>query len=143
MVKDMTKAPTGRGKTGIKAKRFNAAGKFIERTYKIKDGMVQVPEKDFRTMRERIEDMLDMAALDHALANQEEMIDGAVLKAILAGENAVRAFRKYRGLTQSGLADDTGLSQAMIAKIENGADGSISSIKKIAEALDVDIDHLV
>nr|WP_246710438.1 MULTISPECIES: helix-turn-helix transcriptional regulator [unclassified Martelella] len=42
------------------------------------------------------------------------------------------------------LAEKAGISQPYLSDIENGkADGSISAIKALAAALDVDIDDLV
>lgn len=111
--------------------------------YEIENGYVKLPEATFNAMREELEDLRDHVALERALENIEEFFPGDLIASILNGDNAVRAFRKFRGMTQTQLAEAAGISQAMIVKIENGADGSVSTIKNIAAALDVDIDHLV
>lgn len=51
----------------------------------------------------------------------------------------VAAHRKRRGLTQAELAEATGLSPDMIARVETGTTGaSFGSIERLAEALSVD-----
>lgn len=114
------------------------------KAYDVKNGIVQIPEGDYQALLEKIEDLEDEAALERALENQEELYPGDVVKALLAGENAVRVFRKYRALSQDALADKVGVSKTTICEIETGRKtGSIDTIKKIAAALTVDIDELV
>jgi transcriptional regulator with XRE-family HTH domain len=50
----------------------------------------------------------------------------------------------HRGLSARELAAATGLSAPYISEIEGGKkEGSISAMKKIADALNVDLDDLV
>ncbi len=59
-------------------------------------------------------------------------------------ENMVQVWREYRGLTHAELAAQCGLAQATIAQIEGGKrTGSVEVLKKIAEALTLDLDDLV
>jgi transcriptional regulator with XRE-family HTH domain len=52
----------------------------------------------------------------------------------------IKYFRERRGLTQASLAKLTGLTQSTIAQIEKGSrDPSISTVKKLAQALDVHV----
>ena len=105
--------------------------------------------KDFVILpRDEFEDMVDIASAKKALADissgKEELIPSDVVKALIAGENPIRVWRKHRKLTATILAKQSGLSAAYISEIETGKkDGSISAIKSIAEALGVDIDDLV
>lgn len=56
----------------------------------------------------------------------------------------VRDFRMERGLTQEGLAEAAGLSVPYVSHIERGArKASISTLIKIAGALDVTVDALL
>jgi len=74
---------------------------------------------------------------------EEETFPEEVVSALIEGAPPVRVFRKYRKLSQEGLAEMSGVSRNMIAQIETGKkNGSLTSIKKLAEALSVDLDDL-
>ena len=68
----------------------------------------------------------------------------SVVESIIAGEHPVKAFREHYKLTQAELAEKIGKSPAIIRKIEAGeSEGSISTMKAISKALNVDLDVLV
>ena len=51
-------------------------------------------------------------------------------------EQAIKIIRKYRGLTQSALADQADISRPYLTEIETGKKpGSIAALKTIAQAL--------
>jgi len=50
--------------------------------------------------------------------------------------NEIKKMRKSLGITQTELANLSGVSQSMIARIEKGRDASYSKIKKIFDAFD-------
>ena len=87
----------------------------------------------------------EAAALRAALAaGHEERISAAFANRIIDGENALRVYREYRGLTQVALAEKSGVSRSYIADIETGSrDGTVSAYRKLADALGVLIDDLV
>ncbi len=61
-----------------------------------------------------------------------------VAKRIVAGENAVKVYREWRGLTQDALAGKIGSAKAYISQIETGAKpGGRAILRKIAGALGV------
>ena len=66
----------------------------------------------------------------------------ALLVNIQNGENPVRAIRRYRLLTQRELSELSGLGKSHISNIENGAQFSIRTAKKLAQALGVWIDDI-
>ena len=97
---------------------------------------------------ERLIDASDIAGADKVradiVAGRDEMIPAEIVKRMLAGENPVRLWRQHRGQSARDLAEKTGLSAAYISEIETGKkDGSVSAVKKIAQALGVEIDDLV
>lgn len=54
-------------------------------------------------------------------------------------QHPVKILRKYRGMTQDDLAAASGLSRPYLAEIETGRkDGSVSAIKTLAAALEVE-----
>ncbi|MFQ5717536.1 MAG: helix-turn-helix domain-containing protein [Nitrospinales bacterium] len=63
---------------------------------------------------------------------------------IWAGENKIKAWREFRGLTQKELAEKSGTAQPYIAQLEKGErNGTAKTLKKIAGALDIDVDSLI
>lgn len=94
------------------------------------------------------EDVADNAAFDRAVARlasgEDEAIPARYANRILDGENSMRVYREYRGLTQAALADASGVNRVQIADIEAGRkSGSIETVKKLAGALGVAVDDLV
>lgn len=115
----------------------------LELDYNVKNGMVMIPEPEFRAWKESLEMQLDVAAYDHAMKNLEECYPLTVAKDIANGKNPVLVFRKFRSLSQVQLAEKVGVTQAYISDIENEhKDGSFKVMKAIASALDVDLDEL-
>lgn len=77
-------------------------------------------------------------------AGREELIPSDIVDRLIAGENPVKVWRSHRGLSARDLAAATGLSAPYISEIESGKkEGSAATIKKIAEVLKIDMDHLV
>jgi len=100
------------------------------------------------TEHEKLLDQADIARADKVVANisagRDEFIPADVVKRILDGESKVRAWRTHRGMSARDLASATGLSAPCISEIEGGKkEGSVAAMKKIAEALKVDLDDLV
>jgi transcriptional regulator with XRE-family HTH domain len=63
---------------------------------------------------------------------------------ILDGESQLRVWREYRGMTLQDLADKVGVSRGYLSEIEIGKqDGSVRVMKKVATALNVDLDEIV
>lgn len=77
-------------------------------------------------------------------AGAEEVVPADVVRRLIAGENKVKVWRNYRGLSGRDLAAAAGVSAPFISEIESGKkDGSVPVMKKIADALEVDLDDLV
>jgi DNA-binding XRE family transcriptional regulator len=110
--------------------------------------LVILPEAEFLAMRDALdsrEDVKAVRAFEKKLASgDEELVPKEVVDRILNGENKVRVWRSYRGLTSRDLAAAAGLSAPFISEIETGKkDGSVSAMKKIATVLGVDLDDIV
>jgi len=107
-----------------------------------------IPYADYKVMREAAETLNDMDAYLRAtkeLANNEdETIPFDMCERLCNGDNPVAEWRKHRCLTQAQLAEKTNVSQAAIAAIEKGKrDPSVALLRKMADALGVDMDDLV
>lgn len=112
------------------------------------DRLVVIPEAEFHSLREAFEDHEDREAIRSfqrkLAAGEEELVPSEVVDRILDGENKVRVWRSYRGMSARDLSSATGLSAPYISEIEGGKkEGSISAMKKIAEALKASLDDLV
>lgn len=94
---------------------------------------------------EMLEDIRDYDAAKAALENgEDEVIPAEVVFAILDGENPIKVWREYRGLTQQQLADKTGISKPYLSQIETGKrKGTTEILSAIAKALDVSLDEVV
>lgn len=91
---------------------------------------VLIPIHDFTALKN--------AGASHALPN--EIIESITINK----ENAIKAIRKYRSMTQKDLAAAAGISRPYLTEIETGKkDGSIRALKSIAGALNVSIEALI
>lgn len=110
--------------------------------------MVILPRKEYEQLCEAAEDTADVLAYDEAkrrlAAGEDEMIPAEFADRILDGENPVRVWREYRGLSVKNLAEKADISGAYLSQIEGGSrEGSISTMKALASALSLDLDDLV
>jgi len=75
---------------------------------------------------------------------EEEFLPASMVNRVLDGENLVKVWREYRGLTLSALAEKADISQSYLSQIEGGArDGTVATYKKLAAALGVSLADLV
>lgn len=108
------------------------------------ESLVILPLADY----ERLVDQADIAKANRIMrdieAGDEEVVPADIVRRLIAGENKVKVWRTHRGLSGRDLAAAAGVSAPFISEIESGKkDGSVSVMKKIAEALKVDLDDLV
>jgi DNA-binding XRE family transcriptional regulator len=94
---------------------------------------------------EMLQDIRDYDSIKAAIERgEEELIPSAVVYAILDGENPIKVWREYRGLSQQQLASATGISTSYLSQIEAGKrSGSTEVLAAIAKALDVTLDDIV
>ena len=107
-----------------------------------------VPIELWRGLLEKAEALDVIEAYDDAVAalkrGEEELVPAEIADRLVQGENPVKVWREYRGLTRRELADKAGLAQAYVAQIETGRrKGALDAHRRIAAALRVDIDDLV
>lgn len=73
----------------------------------------------------------------------DEMIPEDVVRRLVNGENHVKVWRDYRNITARELAALAGISAPYLSEIETGKkDGTLATMKKIADALRIDLDDL-
>ena len=116
-----------------------------------KDGQPEyavVPYNDYQKLLANAEMLVDLVAYDaakRALASgEEELIPASVVDRLLDGDNPIRAWREFRGLTSAQLAIACGVSAAAISQLEAGKrQPSVALLKKLAAALRVDLEQLL
>jgi DNA-binding XRE family transcriptional regulator len=106
-----------------------------------------LPMDELKKLMGDAEMLADVKAYDAVKARiergEEELIPLEITERRLAGESTVKIWREHRGLTQEELAKASKVSRPMIAAIETGhKQGGISTLKKLAGALKLDLDHL-
>jgi len=89
-------------------------------------------------------DARDVDEIKRRLARgEEELIPAEIADRIIDGENKIRVWREYRGMSGKELAEKTGLAAPYISQLETGnREGTIETFKKIAAVLHVDIDDI-
>lgn len=107
-----------------------------------------LPEDEFRAIAEAAEDNADaliIAEFNRKLAmGEEELVPAEVVNRILDGENRIRIRREHRGMKAAELAEKAGVSQGFLSQLETGKrEGSVTVLKAIAVALNLDLDDLV
>jgi len=79
----------------------------------------------------------------HPDENYEHPIPLKVFHSISDGDHPIRAWRKYRGMTQKQVAEAIGVTKVYVSQIECGVrSGQMSIIAKIADVLGVTLDDL-
>ena len=107
-----------------------------------------IPFAELQKLMDDAEMLADIAAYDAEKARlergEDEAIPLEIVERRLAGENTLKIWREYRGLTQAGLSKASGVSRSMIAAIETGhKGGAVATLKRLASALNVGLDNLV
>ena len=66
-----------------------------------------------------------------------------VVKANVRGDSLIKAWREYFGLTQTELAEKAGMKQSALARLEKSGSARTSTLKKLAEAMDISVEQLI
>ncbi len=104
---------------------------------------VKVPYKHY--LRLIGADKSDERLAAEALARNEETFPADIVERIVIdGDNPIKVYRKYRGLTQMQLAEQVSINAVYLSQIERGdRQGSTKTLIALAQALRVDLDDLV
>ena len=106
--------------------------------------MVTIPRDEYDRLRQAAEDLSDLQAYDRAMEAGGESIPAEYVNRILDGENPVRVYRDWRGMTAAALAEASKLNRVQITQIETGKrSGNVETMKKLADALGVSVDDLI
>ncbi len=106
-----------------------------------------LPREEYEALLELVneaeEDEGTARVIDRVMAANEPTFPLEAANRVADGENPVRVFREWRGLTQVELASRAGLSQGHVSDIEGGRRiGTVAVLRQIADALGVPLDLL-
>jgi DNA-binding XRE family transcriptional regulator len=112
------------------------------------DRMAVIPVEEYERLVEAAEETTDVRAYDEAkrrlASGQDELLPATMVNRILHGENALRVWREHRGLTLKEVADKAQVSAPFVSQIEKGQrEGSVETMRKLADALRVSVDDLI
>ncbi|MHB1013884.1 MAG: helix-turn-helix domain-containing protein [Desulfurivibrionaceae bacterium] len=107
-----------------------------------------IPYAEFERLREAAETLDDIQRYDLAMKQiaegEEEIFPAEFVNRLLAGEQALRVWREYRGFTLAALGKACGVSAAALSQIEKGKrKPSAALLRKLAAALRCDMDDLL
>ena len=107
-----------------------------------------IPYQTYLQLVEKAEMLQDIQDYDSAKAalerGEDELIPSEVVYAILDGENAIKAWREYRGLSQQETAEKSGISVPYLSQLEtNKRKGSLAVLMAIARVLHVSLEVLI
>lgn len=107
-----------------------------------------VPYEIYLRLVEKAEMLLDIQDYDSAKAalerGEDELVPGEVVYAILDGENAIKVWREFRGMSQQELAEKAGISVPYLSQLETGKrTGSLEVLSSVAKALKLSLDNIV
>lgn len=110
--------------------------------------MVVLPLKEYEQLCEAAESLADIQAFDEVKQRlekgEDELVPAEFADRIIDGENPVRVWREFRGLSIKELASNAEISAAFLSQIEGGSrEGSITTMKALAKALSLALDDLV
>jgi DNA-binding XRE family transcriptional regulator len=94
---------------------------------------------------EMLDDIQDFDRFQSALAQgEEQLFPVEVVDKLLEGQNPIKVFREYRGMTQDELAKKIDISIPYLSQLEtNKRQGSIRVLSDIAKELGITLDMIL
>lgn len=107
-----------------------------------------VPYKTYLELVEQAEMLQDIRDYDSAKValerGEDELIPSEVVFALLDGQNSIRVWREYRGLTRLEVAQAARISIPYLSQLESGKrKGCTEVLTAIAKALKLSLDDLI
>jgi len=104
---------------------------------------VILPYKEYKKLISSLEDFKDIQEVKEHVQNQSETFPMDVVLALSKGENPIKVYRKYRGLSQVTLAKKINVSKQYISQLESGKrDGTVPVLKAISKTLGIDLEDI-
>lgn len=105
---------------------------------------VVLPYDEYETIVGLLEDIIDLKAVQAAKNDKSERFPLTLIHEIAEGKPPIKAYREYRKLTQSDLADKVSTTKQYISQLESGErKGTMQILKKIAKCLKVSLEDII
>lgn len=105
---------------------------------------VTISRNEYDRLVSASEDLADLQSVREYLADPKAGMSSERVKRMIDGESPLKLWREQCGLTQSDLANKSGVDRVQIGDIEKrGKTGSVPTLQKLAAVLKVSIDDLV
>jgi len=108
-----------------------------------KPAFAVLPYTEYEELLSALEEAQDIRDYELGIEDKSESIPVEIIDRLLAGENGLRVWREYRGLTQGKLAKAVGISVPYLCEIEtNKKTPSLRTASKLAKVLELDLEDL-
>lgn len=87
-----------------------------------------IPYDDYERFLDAADEAAAGRAYDAYKATRPETFPDSVAERLIDGENSIKVFREYRGLTQKRLAAEAGINAVYVSQIEAGRYPSLSAV---------------
>lgn len=105
---------------------------------------VTITREEHERLIQAEQDLFDLQTLNKARDTFEEGLPHEFMVRLVEGDAPLAVYRKWRGLSQAALSRKSGVNRVQIVDIESGRkQGSVETLKKLADALDVMVDDLL
>ena len=106
--------------------------------------LVLVPKEEFESLLDDLDIARAQVIMERVRSGEEELYPSELVeRLIIGGEQPVKVFREYRGMTQEELARRAGTSKNYISQIENRRRRAGRKLQaRLAEALGLDPEDL-
>ena len=119
----------------------------LPKSLKVSRDTVTLSHKDWNAILDALDEVDDRRSIAESqerwARGEDDGLPIGFVERLFKGENPVRVWRDFRGLSTTALAKKAKVSQPYLSEIETGVKpGSVATLRKLAAALDVDIDDL-
>ncbi len=113
-------------------------------TTTITDTEVTLSRADYDILLEAAEELADIKSVRAYLEDRSEGLPSEYVKRMIDGDSPLKLWRQFRGLSQTQLAQSSGVNRVQISNIENQEKtGSVRTLSRLARTLDICVDDLI
>jgi len=117
----------------------------MKQTHHTEKSTRPVTRAEFKAIQQRIEDIEDRFDLlqAHARGPSEDAWPDSFAKRLVNGENPLRLWREFRGMTLDQLSKAADVSKSYLSEVENNIKGgSVAFLKACAKALNISLEDI-